>query len=239
MRLKAILFTLLAVAAFGSSSFAQQGSVDVGYENEAGRERWLRNEPPGNVIGGISCPPAKFDQSTSCGSVIVFNHSSETVTVNYKSNREEFAVGMGQAFGVGGAPGQPQPPQPCGGQLEPGRRCFAQIDFWPRTGEEQHATIRVVIKDPSGYKNTFLKLTGASHYPPDLQAAEEVRQRHAAELKKIPHVASVELDNQDGIRINVTVEDEEDIAEVRKQVPPKIEGYDTEVTQIVGHAYAL
>jgi hypothetical protein len=64
-------------------------------------------------------------------------------------------------------------------------------------------------------------------------------------LHKIPHVASVELDDKDGIRINVTVnaQTEEsldsEIEEVRKQVPPKIEGYDTEVTQYCGHAYLL
>ena len=62
-----------------------------------------------------------------------------------------------------------------------------------------------------------------------------------AELAKITHVASVELDNddQDEIKIDVTVMDEDDIEDVRRQVPPKIEGYDTEVTQYVGHAYAL
>lgn len=85
------------------------------------------------------------------------------------------------------------------------------------------------------------RIEGTSDYSPELQAAEEVRERHEAELKKIPHVASVELDNNDltGIKINVTVKDEDDIDDVRKQVPPKIEGYDTEVTQFAEHAYAL
>ena len=85
----------------------------------------------------------------------------------------------------------------------------------------------------------------ALYYPPELQAAEEVRERHEAELKRIPHVASVELDNKDGIKINVTVNDvglmpdifEAYLEDVRRQVPPKIEGYDTEVTQYVGHGY--
>ena len=148
---------------------------------------------------------------------------------------------MGPAFGFFSSDGR-VPPQPCSqnqNRLEPGKRCFEEIQFWPRTGEEQHGTIRVVIKAPSGYKTTFLKFTGTSHYPPDLQAAEEVRQRHAAELKSIPKVKSVELDNDDGIRINVTVEDADDIPEVRKQVPPKIDGYDTEVTQFAERGYGL
>ena len=68
-----------------------------------------------------------------------------------------------------------------------------------------------------------------------------MRQRHEAELAKIPHVASVELDkdDRDGSKIDVTVMDGDDIEDVRRQVPPKIEGYDTEVTQYVHRAYAL
>ncbi|HTR61465.1 MAG TPA: hypothetical protein VMH37_07150 [Candidatus Binataceae bacterium] len=239
MRIKAALIALSMVVALASSSFAQQGSVDVGYEDEAGHKRWAKNEPAHNVIDGRSCPPAKFDESASCGSIIVSNHSSEIVTIEFKSSRDGFDVGISGGFRAGSMPGQPPPAQPCSEQLAPAERCFEQINFWPRTGEDQHATIRVVTKSPSGYTTTFVKLAGTSHYPPDLQAAEEVRQRHAAELKKIPNVASVELDNSDGIRINVTVKDEEDIPEVRKQVPPKIEGYDTEVTEYMEHAYGL
>jgi hypothetical protein len=64
-------------------------------------------------------------------------------------------------------------------------------------------------------------------------------------LKSIPHVASVELDNKNGIKIDVTVNIagltpeifEDYLEDVRRQVPPKIEGYVTEVTQYSGHAY--
>ena len=70
-----------------------------------------------------------------------------------------------------------------------------------------------------------------------------MRQRHASELMKMPHVASVELDDSDGINIDVTVEGTQDtledfIEDVRRWVPPKIEGIDTEVTQYVYHGYA-
>lgn len=104
----------------------------------------------------------------------------------------------------------------------------------------QHATIRVTFENGIGSTTTSFKVKGTSHYPPELRKAEEARQRHEAELKKIAHVASVELDrdDEDEIRINVTVPDEDDIAAVRRRVPPKIEGYDTEVTQYEGHAYA-
>ena len=109
-----------------------------------------------------------------------------------------------------------------------------QVTFWPRTGEVQRATIRVTVEQGSRSTTRSLKVEGTSDYPPELRAAEEVRQRHAAELKKIPRVAGVQLDNQDGIKINVIVTDEDDIAAVRRLVPPKIEGYETEVTRYTG-----
>jgi hypothetical protein len=64
---------------------------------------------------------------------------------------------------------------------------------------------------------------------------------------KLPHVASVELDNddKDAIKIDLKISDTDgikikhDIEAVRSQVPPRIEGYRTEVTQFTFHAYAL
>lgn len=108
-----------------------------------------------------------------------------------------------------------------------------------------HATIRLSVESSTGFMSTFFEVKGTSDYPPKLQAAEEVRQRHEAELKRIPHVASVELDNKDGIKIDVTVNDvglmpyifEHCLEEVRRQVPPKIEGHVTEVTQYSGRAF--
>jgi hypothetical protein len=154
---------------------------------------------------------------------------------------EDISVGEHQLFEV------PHGPQPCyeSRSLQPGERCYAPVEFWPRTGEARHTTIHVTVKSAEGSATTSFKVLRTSDYPPELQAAEEVRQRHAAELHKIPHVASVELDDKDGIRINVTVNApteeslDSEIEEVRKQVPPKIEGYDTEVTQYCGHAYLL
>jgi hypothetical protein len=129
--------------------------------------------------------------------------------------------------------------------LEPGAACFESVYFWPRTGEVHHATIQVTVKSRNGSTTTSFKVKGTSDYPPELQAAEEVRERHEAELKRIPHVASVELDNKNGIKIDVTVNIagltpeifEDYLEDVRRQVPPKIEGYVTEVTQYSGHAY--
>jgi hypothetical protein len=107
------------------------------------------------------------------------------------------------------------------------------------TGEVHHATIQVTVEGGTHSETTILKVKGTSDYPPKLRIAEKVRERHAAELSKIPRVASVELDDNNGIKIDVTVMDQHDIASVRRMVPPKIEGYATEVTQYEWHAFAL
>lgn len=175
---------------------------------------------------------------------MIFNGSSREVKPEFTTSGEPFEIPLQRVF-IGG-PG----PLPCSQlreHLEPGLSCYEPVTFWPRTGEVYHGTIHVT----AGSTSASFKVVGTSDYPPELQEAEEVRQRHEAELKAIPHVASVELDNADlealdsptprvqdqRIRINVTVMHHEDIEAVRKLVPPKIEGYDTEVTDYMEHTW--
>ena len=124
-------------------------------------------------------------------------------------------------------------------RIEAGAACFEPVEFWPRTGEVHHATIKVTVKDGDHSETAIFKVEGTSDYPPDLQMAEKVRERHAADLSRIPKVASVELDDNNGIKIDVTVMDKDDIASVRRKVPPKIEDYVTEVTQYEHHDFPL
>jgi hypothetical protein len=238
----AVVSLIVALALFGCTA-ASAGSVDIGYVDDAGLDRWLAGGPAELPTGETACKPAKFDETSSCGNLLISNHYSQAITVSFSTSREEFSTGM---HGEAGIFGPLHVPLPCSamnvsGHLEPGESCYAQVEFWPRTGDELHTAIHVIVKSASGSTKTEFKFKGTSDYPPELQAAEEVRQRHEAELAKISHVASVELDKDDGdgIKIDVTVIDEDDIDDVRRQVPPKIEGYDTEVTQYVGHAYAL
>lgn len=238
----AITGLFVAVALFCCTA-ASAGSVDIGYVGDAGLDRWMAGGPAEVPAGETACTPAKFDETSSCGNLLISNRSSQAITIGFKTSDEEFSTGIHGAIGTFGPV---HVPLPCSAinvseHLEPGESCYEQVEFWPRTGDVHHCTIRVIVKSASGSTDREFKFKGTSQYPPELQAAEEVRQRHAAELAKIPHVASVELDNddQDGIKINVTVMDEDDIEDVRRQVPPKIEGYDTEVTQYVGHAYFL
>ena len=243
MIMKPAVVTLIVALALFCCAAASAGSVDIGYVDDAGLDRWLAGGPAKVPTGETACKPAKFDGTSSCGNLVISNHSPQAIAINFSTSREEFSTGIHEAIGT---IGPVHVPLPCSAMnvsehLEPGESCYEQVEFWPRTGDELHTAIHVIVKSASGSTKTEFKFKGTSDYPLELQAAEEVRQRHEAELEKIPHVASVELDkdDRDGIKINVTVMDEDDIEDVRRQVPPKIEGYDTEVTQYVEHAYAL
>jgi hypothetical protein len=213
------------------------GSVEIGFVDNAGFDRWLAGGPAEVPTGETACIPAKFGQSSACRTIVISNHSSHAITLQFATTEEEFTTGLHGGYVFVG-PG----PEPCSAliineHLEPGAACFESVEFWPRTGEVHHATIQVTVEDGNRSETAVYKVKGTSDYPPELQMAEKVRERHSAELSKIPHVGSVELDDDNGIKIDVTVMDKDDIASVRRMVPPKIEGYETEVTQYVGHAF--
>jgi hypothetical protein len=246
MIMKPAVTVLLAAIAIFCCASALAGSVEIGFVDKAGLDRWMAGGPAEVQTGETACKPAKFNKTSACLTVVISNQSSHAVTLSFTSDSEDFSVGLHESITLPGSG-----PQPCyqdgvpRWRLQPGKRCYAPVEFWPRTGEVHHATIHVSVASSSGPTSASFKVKGTSDYPPELQAAEEVRQRHARELMKLPHVASVELDNKDGIKINVTVNDvgltpdifEAYLEDVRRQVPPKIEGYDTEVTQYVGHGY--
>ena len=245
----AVLASLVTIALFCCTS-ALAGSVEIGFVDDAELKQWMAGawltaEAP---TGETACTPAKFNQTSECWTVVIFNGSSKDVKLEFTTSGEPFVIppqGGMRMLGPG--------PLPCLTHLEPGESCFQDVTFWPRTGEVYHGTIRVTVKSGNGSTSRTFGVKGTSDYPPDLQAAEEVRQRHQAELKAIPHVASVELDNTDRealyspahrnqdqrIRINVTVMKHDDIEAVRKLVPPKIEGYDTEVTDYEEHMWLM
>ncbi len=250
MIMKPAVTTLLVAVALFCCTAASAGSVEIGYVDDAGLDRWMAGGPAEVPTGETACQPAKFRESSPCGNLVISNHSAQAITVSFTTGGEEFWTGSGGAFAVVVTP-RGHVPLPCSamnvrGYLQPGKSCYEQVSFWPWTGDVSHGTIEMIIKSGSGSTSTDFTFRGTSDYPPELRAAEEVRQRHEAELSKIPHVASVELDNddKDGIKIDVTVEDtdgikiKEDIEAVRRQVPPQIEGYKTEVTQHVLHARA-
>ena len=67
----------------------------------------------------------------------------------------------------------------------------------------------------------------------DLLDAQQVCERHRAELMKIPHVRVVtgEVDGQNEAAILVEVDDQKNIDSVMRQVPSKLEGFPVEVDE--------
>jgi hypothetical protein len=228
---------------------ASATSIEVGYVDDAGLDRWLAGGPAEFPTGETSCKPAKFGESSACGNLVISNHSAQAITVSFTTASDKFWMGLPGAFGFGAPPNVPLPCSAMNvrGYLRPGRSCYEQVRFWPYNGDVSHGTIQVIVKTATGSVSTDFKFKGTSDYQRELQAAEVVRQRHEAELMKLPHVTSVELDNDDkgAIKIDVKVSDTDgikikhDIEAVRSQVPQQIEGYQTEVAQFAFHAYFL
>lgn len=249
MNMKPAVTTLLVAVVLLCCTAASTTSIEVGYVDDAGLDRWRAGGPAKVPTGETACEPAKFRESSACGYLVISNHSAQAITLSFKTSSDKFWTGLPGAFGFGAPPNVPLPCSAMNvrGYLQPGKSCFEQVLFWPWNGDVSHGTIQVIVKSGTGFVSTDFKFKGTSAYPPELQAAEVVRQRHEAELMKLPHVTSVELDNDDkgAIKIDVKVSDTDgirikhDIEAIRSQVPQQIEGYQTEVTQYAYHGYFL
>ena len=249
MIMRPAVIRLLVAVVLLCCTAASAASIEVGYVDDAGLDRWLAGGPAEVPTGETACKPAKFRESSACGNLVISNHSAQAITVSFTTSSDKFWTGLPGPLKFGTSP---KGSLPCSDMnfrdyLQPGQSCFEQVRFWPWNGDVSHGTIRVIVKSGTDSVSTDFKFKGTSDYPPELQPAEAVRQRHEAELMKLPHVASVELDNddKDAIKIDLKISDTDgikikhDIEAVRSQVPPRIEGYRTEVTQFTFHAYAL
>jgi hypothetical protein len=84
----------------------------------------------------------------------------------------------------------------------------------------------LVVQNSSGSGDTQAAET-------DTQAAETVRQRHLPEMLKFPHVVNMGIELKESeIIFNVQVDKEENVPQVERMVPSKIEGYDVEVEAV-------
>jgi hypothetical protein len=100
------------------------------------------------------------------------------------------------------------------------------------------ATLAIVAGTaPKARAQVQMKPLGAAGQPADdqdaheMQQAEEVSKRHAAELLKIHHVRKVvaERNGQKEIAILVQVDDPKNIEEVTNKLPSQIEGFPVDV----------
>jgi hypothetical protein len=121
-------------------------------------------------------------------------------------------------------------PNSCG-HLLPGKSCSEGLEFCPEQSGSSHGDVKVTVRSTGTPQTTTFGLIASANYSPELQAADEARRRHLAELMKIPHVVKVELDPKGNeVLINIEFEQGKSLDRVRRAAPPKIEGYDVEVT---------
>lgn len=99
--------TVLLVAFF-FCSFVSAGSVEFGFVDDAGLDRWIAGGPAEVPTGETACIPAKFGQSSPCRTVVISNHSSHAVTLKFATSEEEFFTCINAPFSFFG-----KGPGPC------------------------------------------------------------------------------------------------------------------------------
>jgi hypothetical protein len=121
-----------------------------------------------------------------------------------------------------------------------GKSCVVRMSFCPDRSGTSRGQLKVVAIASGKPQTTTFDLLGDAIYSPELRAADEARRRHLDELKKIPHVADVVLDPKDhDIFIDVEVDEDGSLDKVRRAAPPKIEGYEVEVTRYIERSVGL
>jgi hypothetical protein len=227
-----------------------------GLLNDSDFEKWKCSDtiPSKGLAKGHSCGNAKFHDCSSCGTLVVSNYSGVSIDVELESDGpgfQQLADGLeGHNYSCNGKPRPCRDPgwrfdwgagTPCESLGPAGDRCYEEIAFCPEQSGvtrghlkvTSHSPARVDGRSESLWENTqtqVFDLVGTASYPPALEAAERVRKRHADELKKIPNVDRVDL-QQAGREILIDVQTKGEIDKVRKAVPPSLEGYKVEVTQ--------
>lgn len=220
------------------------GTVQVGLLNSSQYDKWLcdPSTPPPEPPAESRCTSAKFQEcSRSCDTIGVTNNSDGPAEVKVEFSGAGFSEEDTSGFGFLGFCVRPNgeergyaKPDSCD-HLPPGKHCAAVISFCPQQSGTSRGRVTVTATEGGKSRTTIFDLVADANYSPELQAADEARRRHLDELMKIPHVESVTLDPKDddnpGIFINVEVDDDGSVNKVRRAAPPKIEGYDVEVTQ--------
>ena len=240
--LAAVLLLLLGVAPLCA------GTIQVGILKASDYDKWLCDPlmPLAGPPAEARCASAKFQGcSPSCDAIVVTNNSNASVKVELEFSGAGFSAKQTGGMFIFGAPNncegangaEKRPslsfPDSCG-NLAPGESCKQNIEFCPEQSGTSRGQVKVTTTSRDKPQTTTLDLIGDALYSPELKAADEARRRHLDELKKIPHVADVEIDPKDhDIFIDVEVDESGSLDKVRRAAPPKVEGYEVEVTRYI------
>jgi hypothetical protein len=229
---------------------AAGGAVQIGMLSSAKSDDWIcgENVPLSAPNSQSSCESAKFGECSECGVLAARNQSNVPVKLSIKIVGSGFAQPCSPGAVIGfqkcasGASVRVGTLDKCGnGFLQPGQGRTLGVAFCPDRAGVSHGEVRVSVTESSGKPNLeVFNLAGFGDYTPELAAADEARRSQLDELMKIPYVQKVELDTKSSdTAINVEVTEDDKIEQVRRLVPPKIDGYRTEVTTYisVGCAY--
>ena len=224
------------------------GTVQVGLLKASDFDKWLCDSsmPLAGPSAPVRCAGAKFQGcSPSCDAIVVTNNSNAPVEVELEFSGAGFSAEQTGGMFIFGAPNncegangaEKRPslsfPDSCG-KLAPGQRCKQNIEFCPEQSGTSRGQVKVITTASGKPQTTTFEVIGDATYSPELQAADEARRRHLDELKKIPHVADVEIDPKDhDIFIDVEVDESGSLDKVRRAAPPKVEGYEVEVTRYI------
>src|SRR5271155_1533937 len=107
--MKPAVTTLLVAVVLLCCTAASTTSIEVGYVDDAGLDRWMAGGPAEVPTGETACEPAKFRESSACGYLVISNHSAQAITVSFKTSSDKFWTGWSGAFAVAAPPNVPLP----------------------------------------------------------------------------------------------------------------------------------
>jgi len=223
---------------------ADTNSVRIDILSDDELTNWIDQSPipAGAERAEPSCGRAKYEETSSCQNAVITNGSDETVAIEIQvsgSGFEDPPSGEIGRFDFGGRSRRPNV-NLCSVALGPGASCYQPLAFSPRNSGVSIGRVEVRVSGKGTPVTRVYELAGVAEYPPDLEAADQVRKEYLDELMRISHVARVSLDDSgDDIAIDVEVAHEEDIPKVEREVPPRLGGYRVEVTQKLEESWGL
>lgn len=181
----------------------------------------------------LSCRGAKFQECSSCDSVLIINNSPTTISVKLVIEGQGFDD-QPWPFVLGCLNNVKAPTiqSSCRPSLAPGEKCYQSLEFCPERAGISRGMVHIILGDSNNQRTLTYHLLGPAKYSPDQQAAENVRIRHLGELMSIPNVDKVSL-GYSGKRIGIDlgVIDPDKIAAVRRLAPMQLEGFAVTVSQ--------
>jgi hypothetical protein len=216
-------------------SVANAGGLQIGFLDEVNLRKWYYGAEISDLAQAkLHCGVAGFGKTILCGALTLTNDSTEKLGTRVRLVGPGFKQPSAQLVGFAERPSDPKrEPRVLDGsceELAPGDSCVVEVYFSPIHHGKSVGQVEVISGDTAQRLIKTFELSAEGDYPPELEAADDMLQRHETELLKIPHVLRLSLDDSDhDIAIRVDVAGERDIPDVERQIAPRLEGYRVEM----------